>query len=148
MGMTKHVNVWMKKWTCLKWQLLAKIKVSIPIQIVRMNHRKEAKVIDLTYECLEKMDNLILQSTKGVHVLFEKHDIISALRDGACRKDEDDFEKLKKIQDVLYKFISLKEYSDKQKYLKSLQPDEYSLLIRAYFKIVENSMLNKSRDRH
>lgn len=105
-------------------------------------------MVDLTYECLEQMDNLILQSAKGIHLLFEKQDIISALNDGNSKKDETDITKLKKIQEVLYKFISLKKYSEKKEFLKSLTRDEQSLLIRAYFKIVENSMLTKVKTRH
>ena len=103
---------------------------------------------DLTYECLEQMDNLILQSSKGVHLLFEKKEILVALNDAESKKDENDIEKLKKIQEVLYKFISLKKYSEKRDFLKTLRKDERSLLIRAYFKIVENSMLNKVKTRH
>ena len=103
---------------------------------------------NLTYECLEQMDNLILQSSNGVHLLFEKKEIIKALNDKNRHKDENDIEKLKKIQEVLYKFISLKKYSEKRDFLKTLKKDEQSLLIRAYFKIVENSMLNKVKTRH
>ena len=103
---------------------------------------------DLTYECLEQMDNLILQSAKGVHLLFEKGEIIAALNDSNRHKDENDIEKLKKIQDVLYKFISLKNYDEKRDFLKTLNKGEHSLLIRAYFKIVENSMINKVKTRH
>ncbi|NQZ20348.1 MAG: hypothetical protein HRT44_13990 [Bdellovibrionales bacterium] len=103
-------------------------------------------MVDLTYECLEQMDNLILQSAKGVHILFEKQDIIKALNSDS--KDETNLKKLKKIQEVLYKFISLKDYEEKRDFLKTLKKDEYSLLIRAYFKIVDNSMLNKTKTRH
>lgn len=110
--------------------------------------RKEANVTDLTYDCLEQMDNLILQSSKGVHLLFEKRDIISALNDSNRHKDDQDIKKLKKIQEVLYKFISLKQYKEKRDFLQTLTPSEQSLLIRAYFKIVENSMINKVKTRH
>ncbi len=105
-------------------------------------------MVDLTYECLEQMDNLILQSAKGVHLLFEKSEIVAALNDKNRHKDEHDIEKLKKIQEVLYEFISLRNYSEKRDFLKTLRKDEHSLLIRAYFKIVENSMLNKVKIRH
>lgn len=103
---------------------------------------------DLTYKCLEQMDNLILQSAKGVHLLFDKSEIIAALNDSNRHKDEHDIEKLKKIQEVLYKFISFKHYSEKKEFLKTLNEGEHSLLIRAYFKIVENSMINKVKTRH
>ncbi len=105
-------------------------------------------MVDLTYDCLEQMDNLILQSAKGIHLLFEKPDIINALNDAKNQKYETDLSKLKKIQEVLYEFISLKSYQDKKDYLKTLTHEDYSLLIRAYFKIVENSMLTKVKVRH
>ena len=105
-------------------------------------------MVDLTYESLEQMDNLILQSAKGVHLLFEKGEIVAALNDEKRHEDDNDIEKLKKIQEVLYKFISLKKYSEKRDFLKTLSRSEHSLLIRAYFKIVENSMLNKVKTRH
>ena len=102
---------------------------------------------DLTYDCLEQMDNLILQSSKGVHLLFDKEDIVEAFNKN-CNEDEKNFDKLRKIQEVLYNFISLKNYSEKQNFLKTLSRSEYSLLIRAYFKIVENSMRVKVKTKH
>ncbi len=102
---------------------------------------------DLTYDCLEQMDNLILQSSKGVHILFDKEDIIEAFNEKR-NEDEKDFDKLRKIQEVLYNFISLRGYLEKQSFLKTLSRSEYSLLIRAYFKIVENSMVGKFKTRH
>ena len=110
--------------------------------------RKEARVVDLTYDCLEQMDNLILQSANGIHLLFEKQDIVKALNDECRHSDGNDIDRLKKIQEVLYKFISLKQYSEKKSFLATLTQEEYSLLIRAYFKIVENSMLSKAKMRH
>lgn len=105
-------------------------------------------MIDLNYECLEEMDNLIHQSANGYHILFEKSEILEAIEDGKSQKDEYDIEKLKSVQEILYTFISYKEFLDKKSYLKTLTKEEYSLLIRAYFKIVENSMMNKSQVRH
>ena len=75
---------------------------------------------DLTYDCLEEMDNLILQSSKGFHLLFDKKDIIEAF-DERFNKDEKDYGKLRKIQEVLYDFISLKDYSEKQELFKKPQ---------------------------
>ena len=63
-------------------------------------------------------------------------------------KMKKNFDKLRKIQEVLYNFISLKNYSEKRNFLKTLSRDEYSLLIRAYFKIVENSIREKTKIKH
>ena len=38
-------------------------------------------MVDLNHDCLEQMDNLILQSSKGIHLLFDKEDIIEAFND-------------------------------------------------------------------
>lgn len=105
-------------------------------------------MVDLTSDCLEEMDNLILHSSRGVHLLFEKKDILKAMSDGQRQKDEHDIEKLKLIQKILYKFISLKDIEDKKAYIRTLPPGHYSLLIRAYFKILDNSMMNRSEVRH
>ena len=112
-----------------------------------LNPCKEAKVVDITYDCLEQMDNLILQSSKGVHLLFDKEDIVEAFS-GNSSEDEKNLDKLRKIQEVLYNFISLKGYSEKRNFLKTLSRSEYSLLIRAYFKIVENSMMGRLKIKH
>ena len=139
----------LNKWTCKARPFHFKIIVQTDyFHVHGRTHRKEAKVEDLTYECLEQMDNLILQSSKGMHLLFEKNEIILALNDAKRHQDEKDIDKLKKIQEVLYKFISLKKYSEKRDFLKTLGEDEQSLLIRAYFKIVENSMITKDKVRH
>lgn len=103
--------------------------------------------MELTKDCLEKMDTLIHQSSKGVHILFDKEDIKKAIQ--ADLKDEEtSIERLKHIQNVLFKFISLKDIQEKKEFLKTLSEIDYSILIRAYFKIVENSMLNKKQEFH
>lgn len=103
---------------------------------------------DLTYDCLERMDQLIHQSSKGVHLLFDKSDIVIAISDSDPALEENTVEKLKLVQDILYKFIQTKSIDEKQAYIKNLSRHEYTLLIRAYFKIVDNSILNKMSDKH
>lgn len=103
---------------------------------------------DLTYDCLERMDQLIHQSAKGVHLLFEKDDIKKAISDQDPTLEENTIEKLKLVQEILYKFIQTKTHEEKKSYIQSLNKHEYCLLIRAYFKIVDNSILNKLSDKH
>jgi hypothetical protein len=105
-------------------------------------------VTDLTHDCLERMDQLIYQSTRGIHILFEKSDIVTAIKDEDPSLEENTIEKLKLVQDLLYKFIRLKEVEEKRVFLNELGRHEYALLIRAYFKIVDNSILNKLVDKH
>lgn len=94
------------------------------------------------------MDQLIYQSTRGMHILFENKDIVGAINDGDPTLEENTLEKLKLVQDLLYKFIRIKEVDHKKVFLKDLSRHEYALLIRAYFKIVDNSILNKLTEKH
>ncbi len=103
---------------------------------------------DLTHDCLEKMDQLIYQSARGIHILFDKADIVRAIRSEDPSLEENTIEKLKLVQELLYKFIRLKSVDDKQVYLQKLNPHDQALLIRAYFKIVDNSILNKTMEKH
>lgn len=103
---------------------------------------------DLTYDCLEMMDQLVYQSTKGFHILFERSDIVRAIQDDDPSLEENTVEKLKLIQELLYGFIKLKTFDEKKVYLKKLNRKDTTLLIRAYFKIVDNSILNKTGDKH
>jgi hypothetical protein len=105
-------------------------------------------VTDLTHDCLEKMDQLIHQSARGIHILFEKADIVRAIRSDDPSLEENTVEKLKLVQELLYKFIRMKSVEEKRGYLQGLSHHDHALLIRAYFKIVDNSILNKTIDKH
>lgn len=103
---------------------------------------------DLTHDCLERMDQLIYQSAKGIHILFDKRDIVKAIQANDPTLEENTIEKLKLVQELLYKFIRIEAMQDKRSYLETLNDHEQALLIRAYFKIVDNSILNKLSDKH
>ena len=95
------------------------------------------------------MDQLINQSAQGVHILFDRADIVQAIKAEDLEKDEEDsLEKLQKIQELLYTFIQFKDLDEKRAYLKTLSKGEYLVLIRAYFKIVDNSIMNKQDNKH
>lgn len=104
---------------------------------------------ELSYDCLEKMDQLVHQSAKGIHILFDRADIVRAVQnEDAEVEPEDTLERLKHVQELLYTFIQLKTVDEKRSYIETLEADDYSTLIRAYFKIVDNSILNKTGDKH
>ncbi len=105
-------------------------------------------VTDLTHDCLEKMDQLIHQSARGIHILFDKADIVRAIRSEDPTLEENTVEKLKQVQELLYKFIRMKSIDEKKTYLHTLSIHDHALLIRAYFKIVDNSILNRSVEKH
>lgn len=89
---------------------------------------------------LERMEALLSHSAMGVHVLFENGCIADALREVKDDRDFYDFDKMKKVQDVMTELIAKKTYFEKVAYLRSLESEAYQMVIRAYFHIVENTV--------
>lgn len=102
---------------------------------------------DLQKQSLERMEALLRQSTMGIHVLFDKADIVSAMKDGPQAKDMLDFQKMKKVQDCMTELIAKRSYYEKMSFLKELDQESYKMLIRTYFHIVENT-IRTGRDHH
>jgi hypothetical protein len=89
---------------------------------------------------LERMEALLSYSTLGIHVLFENKSIATVLKEVKDDKDFYDFNKMKKVQDVMTELIAKNTYFEKVEYLKSLDNEAFHMLVRAYFHIVENTV--------
>ncbi|MFP5518730.1 MAG: hypothetical protein ACLGGX_02410 [Bdellovibrionia bacterium] len=97
---------------------------------------------------LERMEALLTQSAMGVHVLFDNRSIAAVMGSSGDDKDFYDFDKMKKVQDVMTELIAKKTYWEKISFINSLDPESYQMLMRAYFHIVENSVRANSSDLH
>ena len=89
---------------------------------------------------LEKMEALLSHSALGVHVLFDNKSIAQVLRNVKDDKDFYNFDKMKKVQDVMTELIAKRTYFEKVSFLQSLEPESFQMLVRAYFHIVENTV--------
>lgn len=89
---------------------------------------------------LEKMESLLSQSAMGIHLLFPRNDITTALTQPGGDQDLYNFDKMKIVQDIMTELVAKKTYLDKASYLHSLPQSDYYLLIKAYFHIVEGSI--------
>lgn len=89
---------------------------------------------------LERMEALLSHSAMGVHVLFDNKSIADVLKDVKDDNDFYDFNKMKKVQDVMTELIAKRTYIEKVAYLKSLDQESFEMLVRAYFHIVENTV--------
>ncbi len=89
---------------------------------------------------LERMEALLSHSALGVHVLFDNKAIADVLKDVKDDKDFYNFDKMKKVQDVMTELVAKKTYFEKVSYLKSLDAESYTMVVRAYFHIVENTV--------
>jgi hypothetical protein len=111
---------------------------SLSIEVER--HRKEAALSIIEEKSLERMEALLSHSALGIHVLFENRSIADALREVKDDKDFYDFDKMKKVQDVMTELIAKKTYFEKVAYLRSLEVEAFQMVVRAYFHIVENTV--------
>lgn len=97
---------------------------------------------------LTQIEYLLYQSTQGVHFMFENSEIAKVLREPT---DEESFytdANMEKVEGLLSGFIGRPTIEEKRSYLESLPTNDYELLIRAYFHLVENTILAHSTIRH
>jgi hypothetical protein len=112
-------------------------------------NRKEANLAQIEEKSLERMEALLSHSALGVHVLFDNRSIAAVFSNQIVEeKDFYDFDKMKKVQDVMTELIAKKTYWEKISYINSLDTDAFQMLLRAYFHIVENSVRANSMDLH
>lgn len=102
----------------------------------------------LQEKSLQSMEALLRQSAQGIHVLFDNSDIASALSKSYDEKDFFDFQKMKRVQDVMTDLIAKPTYYEKISFLRDLDTDSYHMLIRTYFHIVENTVRSSSDHPH
>jgi hypothetical protein len=99
-------------------------------------------------QSLEKMEALVRQSSMGIHILFDNDAIAKVLKDPKDDKEFFNFDRMKKVQDVMTQLISRPTYIDKISFLKDLDGESYELLVRTYFHIVENTIRAASDHAH
>jgi hypothetical protein len=97
---------------------------------------------------LKKMEALLRQSSMGIHLLFDNQDIARAHSGSSDPRDFLNFEKMKRVQDVMTELVRKNSFLDKLAYLRELDEDSYTMLIRTYFHLVENSLRAVTRKPH
>ncbi|MBX3017842.1 MAG: hypothetical protein KF767_08135 [Bdellovibrionaceae bacterium] len=95
------------------------------------------------------MEALLRQSAMGIHILFDNETISKSLK----RKPRDDrelldFEKMKRIQEIMTELITKGTYYEKVDYLQELDQDSFDMLVRTYIHIVENNVRQASEHTH
>ena len=96
---------------------------------------------------VDQIEYLLQQSTQGLHFIFDHHDVASVLR-----KDEEgaplDIKLMDKVQGLLTGLLGKQTISEKRSYLEKLRRDDYELLVKAYFQLVDKTILANSHLRH
>ena len=97
---------------------------------------------------IEQIEYLLFQSTQGVHFMFDNAEIARVM---SVPTDAERFftvENMQKVQGLLSELLGKKTLSNKSDYLEALPRADFELLVRAYFHLVENTILSHSTLRH
>lgn len=97
---------------------------------------------------LEQIEYLLFQSTQGVHFMFENSDIAKVMSQPNDEKMFFTDQNMEKVQDLLSRFLESPTLQEKRSFLERLPVEEFELLIRAYFQLVEKTILAHSNIRH
>lgn len=108
-----------------------------------------APLKDMKEKGLQKMEALLRQSALGIHILFDNETIAKSLK----RKPRDDrelldFDKMKRIQEIMTELITKGTYYEKVDYLQALDEDSFDMLVRTYIHIVENNVRQAAEHSH
>ena len=92
---------------------------------------------------LKEIEFLFDQSTKGLHLLFDdRAKITNILKEPIHEKSFFNTENMKRIQVLFTDLISKKSFHDKKAYLQALNSENFEILVKTYFHIVDNTFLS------
>ena len=97
---------------------------------------------------LDQIEHLLEQSMNGIHLLFDNHSIAKVLKTPTEEAELFQFKNLEKIRTLFTEFVGNKTLQGKRDYLAALSNEDYELLLRTYFHIVENSLFATDSTRH
>lgn len=113
--------------------------------------RGEGRGAKETIGQVDQIEYLLFQSTQGLHFIFDHSDVAAVLRqDGTGPLDDEplDVKHMDKVQSLLTKLLDRKTMSEKRSYIETLTKVDYELLVRAYFQLVDKTILAHSTLRH
>ena len=100
--------------------------------------------MQLTEKDFYRAECLLWISRKGHHLLFDKTEIVNALKDGTDLGTPE-FHKAEKI---FAQILTKPSVNMKREYLSTLEQTDFNLFIRAYFHIVEHQLLEEHPTLH
>ncbi len=109
-----------------------------------------ASKIDSNSELMRtvQIEYLVHQSTLGVHFLFSKRDVARVMMIPTDEREFFTLKNMERVQRLLTCFLEKPTLLAKERYLNSLGAMEKDLMIRAYFHLVENTILSNSDLKH
>jgi hypothetical protein len=97
---------------------------------------------------LDELESLLNQSFRGFHHVFDHRQVAEILKIPTEEIDFFTFDNIDRIQDLLTQFIECPTFNDKLQFLEARDKDEFEVIVRAYFHIVESSLLASDHELH
>lgn len=97
---------------------------------------------------IKNLKTILNQSEVGIHLLFDHQLILDVFKNETSEKDFFEVENLKKIQDDLMKLLQFQNLSEKQDFIRGLNPERQHRIVRAYFYIIENNLKQSQKLAH
>ncbi|MEI6092754.1 MAG: hypothetical protein WCQ47_03625 [bacterium] len=94
---------------------------------------------------VEEIKYIISQSMNGLHVLFDNDTIKKFLNNSDSEDEIFDERKSRDTEKLVERFMSTPTITGKKILFQGLNDSEKALLIKTYFSIVENNILNSRR---
>ncbi|MEK7357910.1 MAG: hypothetical protein AAB250_15780 [Bdellovibrionota bacterium] len=104
-----------------------------------------AKVSD---QQVDQIEYLLYQSTQGLHFIFDHSEVAKVLKSKAPTEEPLTLQHMEKVQGLLSSLLDRKAIDEKKSFLESLSGEDYELLVRAYFQLVDKAILANSTLRH
>lgn len=98
---------------------------------------------------LKEIEFLFDQSMKGLHLLFDDSKrLTDILKTPTAEKQFFSSNNNKRIQSVFTGLVSKKSFREKKMYLDRLNSENFEILVRTYFHIVDNTIMTINRVQH
>ena len=98
---------------------------------------------------VQEIEFIFKQSVQGIHLLFnDKKKLTDILSQPTIEKTFFESKNMSKIQELFSSLVSKKSLIEKQNYLSSLNSKNFEILVRTYFHILENTVLNENKTIH
>lgn len=97
---------------------------------------------------LDQIETLLAQSMNGIHLLFDHREVAQVLRTPTEEMDFFSFDNIRVIQDLFSGLIASEGVWAKRSFLASLDKEQYEILMRTYFHILDNSVLETLSYKH
>lgn len=97
---------------------------------------------------LSEIEMLLNQSIKGHHFLFDHKQVAQILRVPTEQMNFFHKDNIHRIQELLKELLSRKSFQQKQSYLSSLNNQNFEILVRTYFHILDSAIFASTKATH